>query len=55
MQVQGACARSFSMDDQAKILQKLLNKLEISGKLILIAHSMGGPMRARQDSWHCLR
>jgi pimeloyl-ACP methyl ester carboxylesterase len=35
---------SFSMDDQAKILHRLLNKLEIRGKLILIAHSMGGPI-----------
>jgi len=35
---------SFSMDDQAKILHSLLNKLEIRGKLILIPHSMGGPI-----------
>jgi pimeloyl-ACP methyl ester carboxylesterase len=35
---------SFSMDDQAKILHNLLNKLEIKDKLILIAHSMGGPI-----------
>lgn len=35
---------SFSMDDQAKILHSLLNKLEIKSKLILIAHSMGGPI-----------
>jgi pimeloyl-ACP methyl ester carboxylesterase len=35
---------SFSMDDQAKILHRLLKKLEIRDKLILIAHSMGGPI-----------
>jgi pimeloyl-ACP methyl ester carboxylesterase len=35
---------SFSMDDQANILRDLLIKLEIKGKLILIAHSMGGPI-----------
>jgi pimeloyl-ACP methyl ester carboxylesterase len=35
---------SFSMDNQAKILHRLLNKLEIRGKLILISHSMGGPI-----------
>jgi pimeloyl-ACP methyl ester carboxylesterase len=35
---------SFSMDDQAKILHRLLSKLEIRGKVILIPHSMGGPI-----------
>jgi pimeloyl-ACP methyl ester carboxylesterase len=35
---------SFSMDDQAKMLHGLLIKLEIKGKLILISHSMGGPI-----------
>ena len=35
---------SFSMDDQAEILRNLLIKLEIKDKLILICHSMGGPI-----------
>jgi len=35
---------SFSMDDQAKILHRLLDQLGIEGRVILISHSMGGPI-----------
>ncbi|NHJ87808.1 MAG: alpha/beta hydrolase [Asgard group archaeon] len=35
---------SYTMADQAKIILLLLNKLNISKNIILISHSMGGPI-----------
>ena len=35
---------SYSMEDQAKILLKLLNAISFKGKIVLVAHSMGGPI-----------
>ncbi|MFX0092816.1 MAG: alpha/beta fold hydrolase [Candidatus Hodarchaeota archaeon] len=35
---------SYSMDDQAKMLFKLLEALQIRGNIFILAHSMGGPI-----------
>ncbi|MGC9781390.1 MAG: alpha/beta hydrolase [Candidatus Heimdallarchaeota archaeon] len=35
---------SYKMDDQAEILYELLKKLKIEGEIVILAHSMGGPI-----------
>lgn len=35
---------SYSMDDQAKILYQLLERLSLKNNIVLVAHSMGGPI-----------
>ncbi|MFQ6125489.1 MAG: alpha/beta fold hydrolase [Candidatus Heimdallarchaeota archaeon] len=35
---------SYSMDDQAKILFRLLERLSFKSNIVLVAHSMGGPI-----------
>ncbi len=35
---------SYSMDDQAKVLNRLLKRLSLKSNIVLVAHSMGGPI-----------
>lgn len=35
---------SYSIDDQAKILYQLLERLSLKSNIILVAHSLGGPI-----------
>ncbi|MBK5113592.1 MAG: alpha/beta hydrolase [Candidatus Heimdallarchaeota archaeon] len=35
---------SYSMDDQAKVLFNLLNILSMKSEVVIVAHSMGGPI-----------
>ncbi len=35
---------SYTMDDQAKVLYNLLNILSMKSEVVIIAHSMGGPI-----------
>lgn len=35
---------SYSMDDHAKILYRLLKRLSLKSNIVLVAHSMGGPI-----------